>query len=246
LQGSISWASSMLPGEHTDTLTSTTTGGILVSRDNFSAGIFASYIYSSMEKHADTPSRQQGNSFGISPTFTCYLTKSLYVSLTPSIAIRNVDETYIAIEIENFQMEKKRSYTALDTSFTPEIGYTIYLNDIVSVTPSVSAPFSWTQDSGLYSDYSYSSAIVPSLRAQINFNKKLSVNIGTYYQYVYNRPDSYNLDYNNKAIGRDTLTFNAGLQYFLSEKISLSLTFEHSISDRWRGDNITANISYTF
>jgi hypothetical protein len=159
------------------------------------------------------------------------------------LAVQDVDESYFT---GTLIAGKSRTYTALDTSLTPEVGYIFELNDSFSITPSLSAPFSWTKDSGLYRDFTYANSIVPTLRSTLNLNKYLSINAGAYYQYTYNRTISDNLDDDMNPIGRDTWTFNAGLQVIPTDKFSLSLSAEHSISDRWWSNSITAYAGYTF
>jgi hypothetical protein len=253
LQQTLSWDTSMLPKQHSSTTTSTTTGGILATKDEFSAGIFVSYIYSSKNKRNAYPSRQEDYSLSVSPTVSYSPTKSLYISITPAIGVRNIKESYLATQDvdESYFTGKlisgnNRTYTALDTSLTPEVGYTFELNDLFSITPSLSAPFSWTKDNGIYRDYTYANSIVPSLRSSFNFNKFLSINAGGYYQYTYNRTKCDNLDDDLKPIGRDTWAFNAGFQLNPTDRFSLSLSAEHTISDRWWSNSITAYASYTF
>ena len=253
LQQTLSWDTSMLPKQHSSTTTSTTTGGILVTQNDFSAGIFVSYIYSLKKKRNAYPGRQEDYSLSISPTVSYSLTKNLYISITPAIGVRNIKESYLAVrDVDESYFTgtliagKSRTYTALDTSLTPEVGYTFELNDLFTITPSVSAPFSWTKNSGLYRDYTYANSIMPSLRSLFNFNKFMFVTAGAYYQYTYNRTKCDNLDDDLKPIGRDTWAFNAGFQVNPTDRFSLSLSAEHSISDRWWSSSLTAYAGYTF
>jgi len=241
-QQNISWDTSILPKQHSDTFTTTSTCGLLATRDPLSLGIFFSYIYGTTKYHYAQETRQDSSTYSASFTINYSPYSNLYLSLTPSIAVRDVDETYFTDDL----VEMRRSYSSLDTSLTPEIGYTINLNDHVSVTPSLSALFSWSKYSGLYHSSSSYSSVVPAIRSFVTINKYVSMNAGAYCQYMYERPEADNHDDNKNAIGRYSWDFNIGVQVNPTEKLNLSLTLGHSVYDKGWGNNLTAYVSYSF